>query len=49
MNIASATGFFWPILMYLGYAIVQIVMTGVIIGITALVSAIKKAVTKNKE
>ena len=46
MNIASATGFFWPILMYLGYAIVQIVMTGVIIGITALVSAIKKAVTK---
>jgi len=46
MNIASATGYFWPVLMYVGYAIVQIVMTGVIIGITAIVEAIKKASNK---
>ena len=48
MNIASATGIFWPILMYLGYAIVQIVMTGVIIGITALTNLITKSLKKNK-
>ena len=49
MNIASATGYFlWPILMYFGYAVVQLVMTGIIIGITALVNIIKKAVCKNK-
>ncbi len=46
MNIASATGVFWPVLMYSGYAIVQIVMTLIILGITKAVEFLKKKVNK---
>ena len=46
MDIASATKFFWPVLMYLGYAIVQIVMTSVIIGITAVIKLANKSMRK---
>lgn len=42
MNIASATGIFWPALMYLGYAIVQIVMTLLIVGVTKILELPKK-------
>jgi len=45
MDIASATGYFWPLLMYLGYAIVQTVMSGLIIGISEVVEAINKALS----
>ena len=48
MNIASATKLFWPVLMYLGYAITQIVMTALIVGVDALVGLIRKAIIKNK-
>ena len=48
MNIASATGYFWPVLMYVGYAVVQLVMTGLIIGIDAIVSLVKKLINKKK-
>lgn len=48
MNIASATGFFWPVLMYVGYAIVQLVMTGLIIGVDALVKLVKRLIDKKK-
>jgi uncharacterized membrane protein YwaF len=44
MNIASATSYFWPVLMYLGYAIVQTVMTGLIIGVNEACCAISKAI-----
>ena len=46
MNIAAATSWFWPVLMYVGYAVVQIVMTSLVIGIVALVRLIKKSCTK---
>ena len=42
MNIASAVGYFWPLLMYLGYAIVQTVMSGLIIGIDEACIALSK-------
>ncbi|MBR4418724.1 MAG: YwaF family protein [Clostridia bacterium] len=48
MSIASATKLFWPVLMYLGYAITQIVMTALIVGVDALVGLIRKVIMKNK-
>ena len=42
MNIASATGYFWPVLMYVGYAIVQVVMTGFIVCVTEICYSINK-------
>ena len=42
MNIASATGYFWPVLMYVGYAIVQVVMTGFIVCATEICYSINK-------
>ena len=47
MNIASATGYFWPVLMYLGYAIVQVVMTGLIVGVNEVCVSINKAINNS--
>lgn len=48
MNIASATSYAWPLLMYVAYAAVYAVMGGIIVGITALVNVIIKATKKEK-
>ena len=47
MSIASATGYFWFLLMYFGYAVVQTVMTGLIVGVTEVCDLVSKTITNS--